>query len=895
MFPLQGGSPSTKLYVDDVFSAYTYTGTGATQTINNGIALSDVGTGTTDQVAFTTPGTYQWVCPAGVTSVSVVCVGGGYAGGGALGYKNNITVTPGASYEVRVGYSGNDSYFVSAAVVKGGGGLSQEGGRSTFVGDGGGQGGAAFTSDGSACGGGGAGGYSGNGGNGGVGGSATPNSAGTSGTAGTGGGGGGGGGGGTDASGVGSQAGGGGGVGLFGLGASGNAGSGGGPGSVGAAGQGGSGGASGIAGVNGVSSSVGGAYGGGSESNYPAQAGAVRIIWPGNTRTFPSTNTGDVVPVGRITGFGGLVWIKQRSGAQTHGLLNTTSGINTYLSTATTFAPLNCTGDFQTFNSNGFSLNAPTSSNVFNQNGSTNVAWTFRKAPKFFDMVTWTGTGVARAISHSLGSVPGMIIVKATNVGQNWMVYHRANTANPESNYLVMQTQAPTVSLNTAWNNTAPTSSQFTIGTNDAVNLNGYTYVAYLFAHDASADGIIQCGSVTTVGGSATVNLGWEPQYLLFKNASVSSSWYILDSARGFPVGNGRSDLYANFVSAEAIQNDAIVTPTSTGFKITGGWASDSIVYMAIRRSNKPPTVGTQVYNAIARTGTTAKAIVTGAGLIPDMVLGRGRTGVTYPLIWDKLRGVGNPLFTNSTQQEIPTAYPNTLTEFNMNGVTLGPNTAGVNFNASGVTEIDYFFKRAPGVFDEVCYTGTGSATTVAHGLGVAPELMIVKCRSTDQSWQVYHSLLGTACFLQLNNNGEQINTPLFWDAAPTASVFTPNDYQFSYGSTYVAYLFATKAGISKIFKYTGNGTTLTVNCGFTTGARFVLIKRTDAAGDWYVWDSTRGIVAGNDPHLSLNSTATEVTGDSSIDPDTSGFIVNQVAATNVNVTSATYIGLAFA
>lgn len=110
-----------------------------------------------------------------------------------------------------------------------------------------------------------------------------------------------------------------------------------------------------------------------------------------------------------------------------------------------------------------------------------------------------------------------------------------------------------------------------------------------------------------------------------------------------------------------------------------------------------------------------------------------------------------------------------------------------------------------------------------------------------------------------------------------------------------VAYLFATLPGISKVGSYAGNGTSQTINCGFATGARFILIKRTDAAGDWYVWDSVRGIVAANDPHLSLNTTAAEVTTDDSVDPDASGFIVNQVAATNINVSGASYIFLAIA
>jgi hypothetical protein len=113
--------------------------------------------------------------------------------------------------------------------------------------------------------------------------------------------------------------------------------------------------------------------------------------------------------------------------------------------------------------------------------------------------------------------------------------------------------------------------------------------------------------------------------------------------------------------------------------------------------------------------------------------------------------------------------------------------------------------------------------------------------------------------------------------------------------ATYVAYLFATVAGVSKVGSYTGNGSNQTINCGFTGGARFILIKRTDSTGDWYVWDTARGIVSGNDPHLSLNSITTEVTTDDSVDTDSSGFIVNQLSATNINVNAATYIFLAIA
>jgi alpha-tubulin suppressor-like RCC1 family protein len=249
----------------------------------------------TGQVAYTTPGTYSWTCPANVTSVSVVTVGGGGGkgataatylggGGGGLGYKNNISVTPGTLYTVVVGAGGGAgangaaSYFISALTVQGGGG-TYAGAGGTYVGDGGGNGGASNT--GSFSGGGGAGGYTGNGGAAGV------TSGGTGpGNAGSGGGGGGG---------SSYYATAGGGVGILGQGANGTAGGTGGA-SSSAGGGGGSGGENGkgyggtgagaLYGGGGLMSDGGGSVDGGN--------GAVRIIWPGTTRQFPSTNTGDL-------------------------------------------------------------------------------------------------------------------------------------------------------------------------------------------------------------------------------------------------------------------------------------------------------------------------------------------------------------------------------------------------------------------------------------------------------------------------------------------------------------------------------------------------------------------------------------------------------------------------
>jgi hypothetical protein len=110
-----------------------------------------------------------------------------------------------------------------------------------------------------------------------------------------------------------------------------------------------------------------------------------------------------------------------------------------------------------------------------------------------------------------------------------------------------------------------------------------------------------------------------------------------------------------------------------------------------------------------------------------------------------------------------------------------------------------------------------------------------------------------------------------------------------------VAYLFATCAGVSKVGSYTGTATTQTINCGFTAGARFVLIKRIDDIADWYVWDSARGIVAGNDPYLLINSTAAEVTGTDYVDTAASGFEISSTAPAAINASGGTFIFLAIA
>jgi len=186
-----------------------------------------------------------------------------------------------------------------------------------------------------------------------------------------------------------------------------------------------------------------------------------------------------------------------------------------------------------------------------------------------------------------------------------------------------------------------------------------------------------------------------------------------------------------------------------------------------------------------------------------------------------------------------------------------------------------------------VAYTGTGSARTVSHNLGAVPEMMWIKNRDASESWIVYHKALGATKYAMLDkDNAEVTNSSRFNDTTPTASVFTvgtDNSTNSANSNNHVAYLFATVAGISKVGSYTGNGSNgHIIDCGFSSGARFILIRLVGTSGSWYIFDTTRGIVSGSDPYLKLDVTDAEASSDL-VDPHSSGFIVNNSALINAN------------
>ena len=632
-------------------------------------------------------------------------------------------------------------------------------------------------------------------------------------------------------------------------------------------------------------------------------------------------------------GAGGMIWGKIRSSTDQHWLVDSERGTGSnnnykYLMSNLT----NAESDFasrsvSSFNSNGFTLQNGTDKQ-FNELGQDYASWTFRKAPKFFDVVTWTGDGTTgRSISHNLGGTPGFIAIKAldsvsgSSGDGSWMCCARKS----DGSYAVGDGTSSTSAYGFGFNKTTQsydttsssnaathiTDTAFSIqyvtgsggGTQFLGNTSGVDYVAYIFAHndgdgDFGPDGdqdIIKCGSFTTASSvqMQSIDVGFEPQFVLLKCASSSDNWMMIDVMRGAPtvtVYTGDSArLRANLSDAES--TDTVLHPTATGFDFRIDNTSSEYIYMAIRRGSLfPPESASEVFAIDASPNSSFP--VYEAGFPVDLGIKR----YDYPsdgnsnFACDRLRG-SQRLFTNL---ENPESSSTDVAFDSQVGWWTQPENS---------TSISWMWKRAPGYFDVVAYQGTGfPGFTFNHNLGVVPEMIWIKNRGATEYWPVYHKDLNGGTnpshyYLKLNHTNAETDYNEIWnDTEPTATQVTVGQQGVVNSGSFghIAYLFASLDGISKVGSYTGNSGTQTIDCGFTAGARLVVVKPVSGPGNWFVWDTARGIVSGTEPYLRLNSSVAQESGYDAIDPHSSGFTLNNVG-TGTNDSGTTYIFYAVA
>lgn len=639
---------------------------------------------------------------------------------------------------------------------------------------------------------------------------------------------------------------------------------------------------------------------------------------------------------------GGLVMIKNREGSPGFCWMDTET--NNAAPTFGRFLQSTSTDAMRGFNkvggpffNKGFVLG--TSTDVSEDDylflaGVNYVSHTFRKYPGFFDIVRYTGNGTnPRTISHNLGSEPGLIVIKSTsNSNTSWPVYAYGGGGN-----LFANTTAANLDSN-RWIGDV-TDTTFRVGGGSGgtnVNESGHVYVAYLFARGGTGFGedgtetVINTGYYTGNETSGkTIELGWEPQYIMIKlmgsstDTTSTGNWIVYDSIRGITlkgVDNNEGTaaaLYWNLINANTATTDTII-PTATGFRITTSdqtlnYSPRNYAYIAVRHwKSRPPESAEKVFDVRVYTGNNTDNRLVKTGLCkPDLVWVRrlsdpGAYGGV--LAADRYRGNDfyyTGAYTGAQISDLNTfmtagytgtssSYGNTFTD--RRGIGLGNDTS-YEVNSAGDDHIVYSFKQAKGFFDMVPYLGTGAARNISHSLGVSPELMLVRrMNATDSSIYVYYG--DNTDRLLLNTSEATVDEAPVWnDTSPTSSVFTVGTGAGvnNTNDSYVAYLFASYPGISKIGTYTGTASSQNIDCGFTTGARFVLVKRVNDVGNWVVFDTARGITINDDPTFYFDATNAQNTPTTfNINPYSAGFTV--VGNNNaLNGSGSTYIYLAIA
>lgn len=595
-----------------------------------------------------------------------------------------------------------------------------------------------------------------------------------------------------------------------------------------------------------------------------------------------------------LAGEGGVVWIKNRSTSADHFLFDTERGMTTSSSPilrVNSNIAQTAVSNYVSANSDGFTLGTNATGTQVNGNASPAyeyVSWTFRKAPKFFDVVTYTGNGstTARAIAHNLDSDVGFMVIKRSDSGGYWRAWHRS--APSSIGFLSELDQFSTGDFSDHLG-TAPTSTNFYVtNTGNELNINGANYVAYLFAHNngdgvfgASGDqDIIKCG--TYVGSTQDLDFGFEPQWMITKcinnNSGTFDPWQIIDTTRGWVFddnANQHKSIRPYLPDAEGTRlNHAAILPNGTRVDEPRG-ATATYIYIAIRRGQtKTPTDVDDVFKAVAYTanGTNGRQISTTPDPV-DMMLSINRDSNNTSVIYNRKTG---------DQRELSFRTDNAQQNVNPSGVNL--DVHGMEINNAGFydypnfgteRQVMYGWQRAPGYFDISNYRGTGASNhQIPHNLGVEPEMMWVKNLASNQ-WFIYYG--DNTKHLRNGTAGAFTSANAWNNTSPTATQFTVGlDGEVnSYLNKYIAFLFASLSGISKIGTYSGSNSDLNIDCGFTNGAQFIFIKRIDTTGNWAVWDTARGIVSGgNESFTALNATSGEFTTLNVIEPLNSGFTV---------------------
>ena len=410
---------------------------------------------------------------------------------------------------------------------------------------------------------------------------------------------------------------------------------------------------------------------------------------------------------------------------------------------------------------------------------------------------------------------------------------------------------------------------------------------------------IVKCGSYIGNGSSngPDINLGWEPQWFIVKNAtSGSTNWLLFDSMRGLTDSDQSWEANIKPNSSDAEWDNEYLSPTSRGFRLTNGgstWVNENnskFIYIAIRRPDgyvgKPAEAGTDVfamdYGNSSPTGSNGFD-----------------SGFPVDYSFFKQPSISGTWYTCARLVQGRQWYTNLEdAAANASGRKFDSN---VGWNTGTNSDwLSWMWKRHAG-FDVVTYKGNDvNNRQILHSLSKTPEMIWTKNTDAAEDWAVYHKDLQTNYFLRLNltsvegyNNAVYEGNPA---VAPTSTYWQigDNDMVNNNNADYITMLFASVDGISSVGSYSGSSSDVTITTGFTP--RFVLIKRTNGGSYWHLFDSLRGMGAsGNDSQLILNLPNAQQTNKDFVNTTATGFVAKVGADGDTNVSGGQYIYYAHA
>ena len=499
--------------------------------------------------------------------------------------------------------------------------------------------------------------------------------------------------------------------------------------------------------------------------------GAWRDLQSEDIPPTPSENFNVVVYTGNgatqsITGVGfkpDWLAIKERDATNSWRVFDSTRGLT---SPQTLFFNLNFAEDSESntvssFDADGFTMG---SQQAVNDNGNTYVAYCWKanggttssntdgsitstvqaNTKAGFSIVTYTGTGSTGTYGHGLSSAPDFIITKKISSAESWIVWSSSLSA---SNYMYLNGTGAVGTDTNAYKTIGATTNE--IGSDGTVNTSGQTYVAYCFRNVA---GYSKIGTYTGNGTTQVVNTGFQPKWILIKSTVGNDNWRMYDTTRGINAGF----LEPNNSDVENTGDAPNLLILSTGFEITAGGTTQGnnangnlyTYYAFAADSSAAPVLADSFANKLY-TGTGSAKSISGLGFSPSFVWIKGRTNAASHQLFDTLRGATYQISSDNTSNQ--TQNTQMLTSFDTDGFSLGNqssvNGSGVNYvawnwkanpvptiNTDGTIQSIVSANQASG-FSVVKWGGTGSASTVGHGLSAAPELILTKRLNGTGDW----------------------------------------------------------------------------------------------------------------------------------------------------------------